>query len=469
MKVLHFIYRCDRMFQGGGRRMGAYFVDKYIGMEWGELLNTVIIVTGFYFLYFDHHLKARRIPYEILRFLLYYAIYFLLQSLYYWLLPESNNGFAIVPVAFAVVCVMIDRRIVLWQRIVRMSIFVTVIIYSQAITLPIVLLEVNIPVIGECMLISATVKLLLYAGTILVLHIFSIENFSFSVYFFTLIEAICAIGYALNLAGIYLWLENEFVDPFSSNFFMSISLTVIEISAYLMFYKLNEEFSKKEQLFIENQRIENELKMLSRYEIGYNRVRSVKHDICNQFAYLGVMLRNGQYDAALEYFEQLQIFVGSMSKGIYTENRIINIALDLAVEQAEAENIKVNISVAVPKKLEISDTQLASVIGNLTSNSLEACRALGEGTEKFINIRISWENGYLLLSTVNPVDKSRLIIKNGNLMTNKTDKKEHGCGIEIIRKIAEESGGCFDYEISDGKFITKVMIRTDIAGQGESR
>ena len=39
----------------------------------------------------------------------------------------------------------------------------------------------------------------------------------------------------------------------------------------------------------------------------------------------------------------------------------------------------VDISAAVPKKLDISDTELASVMGNLTSNSLEACRALEDG------------------------------------------------------------------------------------------
>ena len=289
-----------------------------------------------------------------------------------------------------------------------------------------------------------------------------------SVWPIALIEAVCVIGYALNLVSIVIGIGGEFQSPFSSNFFNSISLTVIELLAYFMFYKLGKESEKKEQLLAEEQRMKNELKMMSMYEIGYNQVRSVRHEIYNQYSYVNIMLKNKQYKEAEEYFDQLRVFVGSMGKTVYTENRIINIALNLAVEQAEDRGIKIDVNAAVPKYLDLQDSDLAGVLNNLANNGIEACERLPE-VEKRLKITVSYDNGFLLVRSVNPVGADVREGKNMPIATTKTDDAAHGYGLKIINKIAEKNDGCFDYEVSNGKFVAKVLMRCNATDSKEEK
>ena len=206
--------------------------------------------------------------------------------------------------------------------------------------------------------------------------------------------------------------------------------------------------------------MKNELKMMSMYEIGYNQARAVRHEIYNQYSYVNIMLKNGQYEEAEKYFDRLRVFGGSMGKTVYTENRIVNIALNLAVEQAEERGIAADVKAAVPAELGISDTALASVMNNLTSNAIEACERM-DGGEKYLRITVSCDRGYLLIREENPVPAGTKEGKNIPLPTSKANKARHGCGLSIINKIAERNGGCFDYEVKEGRFTAKVSMKCD--------
>lgn len=439
--------------------MLAYFAEKYIDPDWSVILTTLLSVFGMYFLCFDFSAKKRSVLKEILRFAWQWAAWALLSALFYWAFPESNSGFAFVPLAYAVIYVVADRRLSLWERIVRTSVFVTIVIYSSAITLPIAMAE-GTGAEGRVPVFSLLFKAVLYAGTIFFLQWFSLGRFRFSVYFFALVEGVCVIGYALNLVSIVLGIDDAFRSPFSANFFNSIGLTVTELLVYLMFYKLSDESDKKKKLLLEEQRMKNELKMMSMYEIGYNQVRAVRHEIYNQYSYVNIMLKNGQYEEAEKYFDRLRVFVGSMGKTVYTENRIVNIALNLAVEQAEERGIAADVKAAVPAELGISDTALASVMNNLTSNAIEACERM-DGGEKYLRITVSCDRGYLLIREENPVPAGTKEGKNIPLPTSKANKARHGCGLSIINKIAERNGGCFDYEVKEGRFTAKVSMKCD--------
>ena len=444
--------------------MFSYFIDKYIGMEWGDILTALISVIAMYLVCLDIRDKSRRVWIEILRFLMYYVIWFILSSAFYWAFPSSDIGFALVPLLFVAIYIAIDRRLVLWNRLVRMSIFVTIYVYGMAISLPINIyidIKLGIP------LFNLLFKSALYALVIFVLWRFALTKRT-SVWPIALIEAVCVIGYALNLVSIVIGIGGEFQSPFSSNFFNSISLTVIELLAYFMFYKLGKESEKKEQLLAEEQRMKNELKMMSMYEIGYNQVRSVRHEIYNQYSYVNIMLKNKQYKEAEEYFDQLRVFVGSMGKTVYTENRIINIALNLAVEQAEDRGIKIDVNAAVPKYLDLQDSDLAGVLNNLANNGIEACERLPE-VEKKLKITVSYDNGFLLVRSVNPVGADVREGKNMPIATTKTDDAAHGYGLKIINKIAEKNDGCFDYEVSNGKFVAKVLMRCNATDSKEEK
>lgn len=446
--------------------MFSYFVDKYLNPDWGAIVTAILSAISLYFLCFKP-VKKKDIPKEIFRFLLYWVVWVLLSALFYAAFPESNIGFAVLPLVFSIFYVIIDKRISLWERIVRTSVFITISIYSSAISLPINFIDSDVSP-DSFPFLSLLFRTFLFGGTIYLLQRFSLERFRFSVYFFTLIEAVCVIGYAMNLVSIFIGIDSQFQTPFSSNFFTSISLTAIELLVYIMFYMLNDEADKKEKHSLEEMRMKNELKMMSMYEIGYNKVRAVRHEIYDQYSYVNVMLKNKQYKEAGDYFDQLHVYVTDM-QNIYTDNHIANIALNLAFEQAEEAGIKTDFKVAIPKALSLPDTEFVSLLNNLISNAIEACNRIKDNTEKFLKVSLSYENGHLLIYVINSCDSKKVRSVDGLPKTTKKNKSMHGIGLNVVQQIVENHSGYFDWKVENSVFTARALVRCDIVDQKEEK
>lgn len=154
--------------------------------------------------------------------------------------------------------------------------------------------------------------------------------------------------------------------------------------------------------------------------------------------------------------------VGSAGKIIFTENGIVNIALNLAKEKAERSGINTDIRAAVPRELKISDVELTSLLTNLSDNAIEGCLRVAP-EKRMLEIVATYTNGYLTVRTVNSVDPDTVHMGKDGFVTAKEDKEKHGIGTRIIKKIAEGHSGCVRYEVKDGKFVADVMLKCDRA------
>jgi len=76
------------------------------------------------------------------------------------------------------------------------------------------------------------------------------------------------------------------------------------------------------------------------------------------------------------------------------------------------------------------------IYGNLLDNALEACdKVIKE--KRFINFETRYQEGKLLVV----VQNSKLDKTNPEFKTTKKDKRIHGRGIRVVRRMAERYGG----------------------------
>lgn len=115
---------------------------------------------------------------------------------------------------------------------------------------------------------------------------------------------------------------------------------------------------------------------------------------------------------------------------IYCENPIVNSVLRIKFGIAKVEQIQTDISIRIPKKMQLDYGDIGVLYGNLLDNAIEACRKL-EIETRFIQLDNKYVDGKLLLVIRN----SKISEKNDSLETTKEERDMHGRGIHSVRKV----------------------------------
>jgi sensor histidine kinase regulating citrate/malate metabolism len=122
----------------------------------------------------------------------------------------------------------------------------------------------------------------------------------------------------------------------------------------------------------------------------------------------------------------------------------------------ENNNINFQHDITLPEKLHVSDVDLSIIIGNLLDNAVEACQKI-EKEERYINLRISYGYGKIDIimknSSINEID-----IVSNYIDTTKLNKKNHGHGLENIKKTVKKYNGYFKIYNLNNEFITEILL-----------
>lgn len=205
----------------------------------------------------------------------------------------------------------------------------------------------------------------------------------------------------------------------------------------------------KKQIELQNASI---LDANSRYE----ELRKVRHDFFNALGVIGQLNREGKYEQAEQYIEQYVAVHSSPVSVIDTGNAIVNALI--RTKSAEAEKKVISLTISSSYGLdEKYGMDLCSLLGNLFDNAI---RAADQCTSKKIFLTIVKEERSLVINMKNTIRES-VLTWNPELHSDKTDREWHGCGVGIIRDVAEKYNGFVDYYEEDKLFCCNVILYMD--------
>lgn len=188
-------------------------------------------------------------------------------------------------------------------------------------------------------------------------------------------------------------------------------------------------------------------------------MRKIRHDFNNAIQVIQAMIVQNNLEEATQLSEQLQNEYTALSNQEFCENITINTILQQEQRNCEKNNIALHVSCKVPKELPVLQVDLCSILTNLLHNAERAVLEIPENTELKRRISLSvWIEGDMLMFRITNPNKNPIIEKNGKLVTTKTDKKNHGLGMEIIRQIAIQYNGDVHIEHDDSNFTVLVML-----------
>ena len=209
---------------------------------------------------------------------------------------------------------------------------------------------------------------------------------------------------------------------------------------------------KNALLTAEQLRFEQEIAMYKQGNEHRKEIQRLNHDMKNLLIGVDGALNAMNTDEAHRMInEYLKRCCDITEKSVAVSG---NSALDYIVsaKKAKAEELGITFLYDIaPHGVNIAETDICILLGNILDNAIEACEQLS--AKKTIELKMRCINGMLYISCKNSTELSEV-----SLITTKPDKLHHGFGTVSISKIADKYGGYVNYEIKDSLFVCKIII-----------
>lgn len=234
--------------------------------------------------------------------------------------------------------------------------------------------------------------------------------------------------------------------------FMAISLLLLNLFVYWFIRQEMDRHLRAQKDMLEVSYAKEELKLYEQMANERNILGKREHEFKNVMSVALKLARDGHINDAISILEKQNADFNSQSNVVETGNPIISAIINSKYAQARDYNIPVRINIGDLSVVTLNERDSIVIISNILNNAIEAAQECEEG-KRYIQIKAIVENGQFIFS----VHNSCLGGSEG-LKSQKQDVISHGYGLDNIRDAVERNkGNCF-FEMSEGKFVSVVII-----------
>ncbi len=249
------------------------------------------------------------------------------------------------------------------------------------------------------------------------------------------------------------------IEDFSFQIITLISTIVLAFANIAIFYvvdKQNVLIETKEKLLFAEKHITNQLIHYQELYKYQNELRIFRHDIRNRLEVLIRLIKNSQFDKAMDIMQtNLDWLEESTNNIVNSGNPIIDAILQSKLHNAKEMGIVLNISTKLAGEIKIDEMELAIVLGNALDNAIEAVEKLHNIKDKTIDFSLMTTDDRISVLVNNPVESD---IDTENLLTTKKNKEKHGYGIKSIKAVAERYDGMVLFSCENKIFSVNINI-----------
>lgn len=258
---------------------------------------------------------------------------------------------------------------------------------------------------------------------------------SFLLVFFPLTAAFVMLTFVSISYAVTLFPYLDWMVTLSAVFLLVTNLLVFGINQYNQ--KKNTEF-KEMQLLLQKAYDSAEYYEMLRLQNENQRI--LIHDIKKHLQSIHLLNEQKDHDRINAYIQHLMLSTDLKESVRLCDHEMLNSILCRYMRQCSNKQIAFNADIRSGTIDLIADDDLTSLFCNLLENAMEAA---GSIPESFIEISTSKRDkiSSVVITVVNSCRRNPFSSKNGNLVTNKSDKCVHGFGIKSIRKTVTKYHG----------------------------
>ena len=197
-------------------------------------------------------------------------------------------------------------------------------------------------------------------------------------------------------------------------------LAILNISVFLLYNHIVETLIKKEEKEILEIKYLNYIQQFEIVNRRFEDLNMLKHDVKKHFLYLNKLIKDRKYTESLKYVDELinkNNILKKNKKFIDTGNSCIDEIVNLKLNEALDNNIKIETDVLIPFDLDVSSVDMVCLLGNILDNSIEANVKLDENN-RYIYFNMKYYNSQIFINIKNKYSEI-LKDKIGNIITSK--------------------------------------------------
>lgn len=232
-------------------------------------------------------------------------------------------------------------------------------------------------------------------------------------------------------------------------FIIGISILSLIIFEHYRIKHLQIEYEMK----IINQNIINEKKYLIKYNESYDNIKSIKHDLKNNYHIVYGYLSSNNMEMALKYMNKM---IGNLDSSSITQHfgiPCIDSVIDDKIKTMKNKYIEYNERILPISIGYIEPEDIALIIGVALDNAIEATE--NADTIKEIFLEIKNVGNYLIINIENPIQHGISLTFH---KTSKADKANHGFGIKKIKYFTKLYNGDLKYHTENDKVFTYINL-----------
>ena len=177
-----------------------------------------------------------------------------------------------------------------------------------------------------------------------------------------------------------------------------------------------------------------------------------RHDISEHINCMYLLFDSGKYDELREYFGKIGASLSELRPKIQTGNDMLSAILNDSANKYPS--VKYEIEGKMPNETSLSNMDICTIFSNLFDNAFSAA---SKSDEKLVEVSFRFIGENFFCRVKNSVEH-KVDIVNNNLVTEKSDKINHGHGTYNARICAEKNNGEITYDCDEKYFCAELVF-----------
>ena len=239
--------------------------------------------------------------------------------------------------------------------------------------------------------------------------------------------------------------------------FLHYLISIVAILVVIVMFQNWKEMQEEQrgQELVLNQ-ISDMKKHIEEVEKLYRDIRSMRHDMGNHIQTLEHLVAHNNMDDATEYLEHLKNEWDKVSPEIKTGSPVIDVILMEKLREAKERQIRFLSDFHYPQNTKLNAFDLSVIMNNTLNNCMENV----SGDDPYISISSFRKNSIFMITIKNSFG-GQLNFGDSDLPETTKSGREHGMGLNNIRRVARMYMGDISLEQGNEEVILSIMIQVE--------
>ena len=239
--------------------------------------------------------------------------------------------------------------------------------------------------------------------------------------------------------------------------FLHYLISIVAILVVIVMFQNWKEMQEEQrgQELVLNQ-ISDMKKHIEEVEKLYRDIRSMRHDMGNHIQTLEHLVAHNNMDDATEYLEHLKNEWDEVSPEIKTGSPVIDVILMEKLREAKERQIRFLSDFHYPQNTKLNAFDLSVIMNNALNNCMENV----SGDDPYISISSFRKNSIFIITIKNRFG-GQLNIGDTDLPETTKSGREHGMGLNNIRRVARMYMGDISLEQGNEEVILSIMMQVE--------